>query len=50
METRARHVIVGAFVVISVLAALLFTLWLWSPTAERDYNYYIIGFGDRSAV
>lgn len=44
METRARHVIVGAFVVISVLAALLFTLWLWSPTAERDYNYYIIGF------
>lgn len=44
METRARHIIVGSFVVISVAAALLFMLWLWQPTAERDYSYYIIGF------
>lgn len=44
METRAHHVIIGVFVVVAVAAALLFTLWLWRPTADRDYNYYIVGF------
>src|SRR5690625_424711 len=44
METRAHHVIIGVFVVVAVAAALLFTLWLWQPTADRDYNYYIVGF------
>lgn len=44
METRAHHVLIGLFVVIAVTAAVLFTLWLWRPTADRDYNYYIVGF------
>lgn len=44
METQARHVIVGTFVVVAITAALLFMLWLWRPTADRDYSYYIIGF------
>lgn len=44
METRAHHVIIGLFTVLGVAAILLFVLWLGRPTAERDYDYYIVAF------
>lgn len=44
METRAHHVIIGLFTVVAVIAALLFALWLGRPSADRNYDYYIIGF------
>src|SRR5512138_3722134 len=42
METRARHITIGAFVLTSVLAIAFFVFWLARFEGEvRYYNYYV---------
>lgn len=44
METRAHHVLIGAFTIIVVAAGLLFALWLAKASVSRQYDYYDIVF------
>lgn len=44
METRAHHVLIGLFVIVSVCAALLFALWLGGRGHDRQYALYDIAF------
>ena len=44
METRARYILVGAFTLISLLAALGFILWLAKVQLDRTYAQYDIRF------
>lgn len=44
METRAHHVLIGAFTLIVVAAALLFAMWLAKSSVSRQYDYYDIVF------
>ncbi len=46
MEPRAHHVLIGLFTVLSVAAALLFTLWLGKPHNDTGLHYYIIVFNE----
>jgi phospholipid/cholesterol/gamma-HCH transport system substrate-binding protein len=46
METRAHHVLIGAFTVIVVAAALLFALWLVTSSADRQFEEYDIVFNE----
>ncbi|MEM1379698.1 MAG: MlaD family protein [Pseudomonadota bacterium] len=45
METRAHYVLIGASVVMTLVLALLFALWLGN--AEREYDEYEITFEER---
>ncbi len=44
METRAHHVLIGAFTLVVVLAALLFVLWLGKSSVDHAYSYYDVVF------
>lgn len=44
METRARYVLIGAFTLFSLLAALGFLLWLAKVQIDRTYTRYDILF------
>lgn len=44
METRARYVLVGAFTLLCLLAALGFILWLAKVQLDRTYAQYDIRF------
>src|SRR5574337_385284 len=44
METKAHHVLIGAFTLIAVAAVLLFALWLGKTSLNRQYHYYDIVF------
>jgi phospholipid/cholesterol/gamma-HCH transport system substrate-binding protein len=44
METRAHHVLIGAFTIGVFLLALAFVLWMSKSGAERTYNDYDIVF------
>lgn len=46
METRAHHVLIGAFTVIVIAAALLFALWLVKSSADRQFEEYDIVFNE----
>jgi phospholipid/cholesterol/gamma-HCH transport system substrate-binding protein len=46
METRAHHVLIGAFTVVVVAAALLFALWLAKSSADRQFSEYDIVFNE----
>lgn len=57
METRAHHVLIGLFTVLSIVAALLFGLWLArsnTMTAYRDYEIVfqeaVTGLSEGAAV
>jgi phospholipid/cholesterol/gamma-HCH transport system substrate-binding protein len=56
METRARYILVGAFTILSLLAALGFMLWLAKVQIDRTYAQYdivfdtVAGLGQASAV
>lgn len=56
METRARYVLVGAFTLFGLLAALGFILWLAKVQIDRTYAQYdilfdtVAGLGTSSAV
>ncbi|MEO0549959.1 MAG: MlaD family protein [Pseudomonadota bacterium] len=44
METRANYALIGAFVLMSVVAVLGFVMWLGSSQFNRDYTEYDIVF------
>ncbi|HEX7382359.1 MAG TPA: MlaD family protein [Nevskiaceae bacterium] len=44
METKAHHVLIGAFTVVVVAAALLAALWLGNASLSRQFHYYDIVF------
>lgn len=44
METRAHHVLIGLFSVVTVAAALLFALWLAKSSADREFDFYDVIF------
>ncbi len=44
METRAHHILIGAFTLAVVAAALLFIVWLGQIQVSRQYVYYDIAF------
>lgn len=44
METKAHHVLIGAFTLIVVTLAVLFALWLARTSINRQYHYYDIVF------
>ncbi len=47
METRANHLIVGAFVIAFALGAMVFVIWLAKYDADREFaRYNIIYHGD----
>lgn len=44
METRAHHILIGAFTLLVVAGALLFALWLAKASISSQYDYYDIVF------
>lgn len=46
METRAHHVLIGLFTVITVGAALLFGLWLAKSSIDREFSYFEVLFNE----
>lgn len=44
METKAHHVLIGAFTLVVVVLVLLFALWLGKTSLNRQYHYYSIVF------
>ncbi|MDO5605636.1 MAG: MlaD family protein [Paracoccus sp. (in: a-proteobacteria)] len=50
METRANHVLIGAFVVLGFLAMLGFLLWFANYRADRQFDYYDVYFSEVSGL
>src|SRR5258708_4688868 len=46
METRAHHLVVGAFVLLFLGGILGFVIWLTSVQVSREFTYYDILFTD----
>src|SRR5690606_13238633 len=46
METRAHHVLIGAFTLLVVAAALAFVLWLAKSHTDQDYGVYDVVFNE----
>lgn len=46
METRAHHVLIGAFAIGALLVALGFVLWMSKAGTERAFNTYDIVFNE----
>ncbi|MGH8116608.1 MAG: MlaD family protein, partial [Rhodanobacteraceae bacterium] len=44
METRAHHVLIGAFTLVVVALVVLFALWLGKTSLNRQFHYYDIVF------
>ena len=44
METRANHVLIGLFTVLSALAAIVFAIWLSNSSTADDQRYYTVVF------
>lgn len=44
METRAHHILIGLFTLLTGAGALLFALWMSYAAGERDYQPYSILF------
>lgn len=44
METKAHHVLIGAFTLVVVVLGVLFALWLARTSLNRQYNHYDIIF------
>ncbi|MGH8214544.1 MAG: MlaD family protein [Rhodanobacteraceae bacterium] len=44
METRAHHVLIGAFTLVVVVLAVLFALWLGKTSLSKQHHYYDIVF------
>lgn len=44
METKAHHVLIGAFTLVVVAAGVIFALWLAKTSVNRQYHYYDIVF------
>ena len=46
METRANHLLIGAFVLLLLAAGFAFVVWLARVDIDRSHNYYLIYFPD----
>lgn len=46
METRAHHVLIGLFTVLTIAAALLFTLWLGKSSLDQEFSLYEVVFNE----
>src|SRR5258706_10498559 len=46
METRANHVLIGAFTVAIVVFGFLFVLWIGKLRVAREWDYYDIVFNE----
>jgi phospholipid/cholesterol/gamma-HCH transport system substrate-binding protein len=44
METKAHHVLIGAFTLVVIAAGVFFALWLAKTSVSRQYHYYDIVF------
>ena len=44
METRASHVVIGAFILVIVAGAFGFVLWLAKIEIDQQYAYYRVTF------
>ncbi|MCY1276334.1 virulence factor Mce family protein [compost metagenome] len=44
METRAHHILIGLFTVLTVGGALLFALWLGKSSVDREFALYDVVF------
>ncbi|MGH8184663.1 MAG: MlaD family protein [Rhodanobacteraceae bacterium] len=44
METKAHHVLIGAFTLVVVALVLLFALWLGKTSLNKQHHYYDIVF------
>jgi len=44
METKAHHVLIGAFTLLVIVAGVFFALWLAKTSVSRQYHYYDIVF------
>jgi len=49
METRAHHILIGAFVLIFVAAIFGFVIWLSKGSGDQNVGYYQIHFTDSVA-
>ncbi|MGA9343151.1 MAG: MlaD family protein [Rhodanobacteraceae bacterium] len=46
METRAHHVLIGAFTILVFILALGFVLWLSKASIDREFAYYDVVFNE----
>ncbi len=46
METRAHHVLIGAFTLLVAIGGLLFVLWLAKSSVDHAYAYYDVVFNE----
>ncbi len=46
METRANHVLIGAFTLVVIALAMLFALWIGRATLEREWRWYVVVFNE----
>ena len=46
METRANHVVIGAFVLVVVLGLFGFVLWLAKIEIDQEFAYYHVAFDE----
>ncbi|RUO34902.1 MlaD family protein [Aliidiomarina soli] len=46
METNARHVLVGSFVLLAIALMVAVALWLGKSNIDRDLHYYEVVFSD----
>jgi phospholipid/cholesterol/gamma-HCH transport system substrate-binding protein len=44
METRAHHVLIGAFAILAFVLGLGFVLWLSKASADREFGFYDVVF------
>ncbi|MGS2743482.1 MlaD family protein [Halomonas sp. LS-001] len=44
METRAHHIVIGLFTLLTLLAAVAFSLWMAQASVQREYAYYEVVF------
>ncbi|MYL24110.1 MlaD family protein [Vreelandella massiliensis] len=44
METRAHHVVIGLFTLLTLTAAVLFSLWMTKASLEREYQHVEVVF------
>lgn len=46
METRAHHILIGAFAIVAFLLGAGFVLWLSKTSADREFSYYDVIFNE----
>ncbi|MDR5898332.1 MlaD family protein [Halomonas vilamensis] len=44
METRAHHVVIGLFTLLTLTGAMLFSLWMTKASLEREYQHIEVVF------